>query len=173
MEKLFKHEQLPSGKIIIRQFADDGSVIVETHRYGALEIAIKYDFREGVKIDETYFSKRRIVGRRTYEKARAAYADMPVAEDALRDYGAELLRALARERRQRNIEAKKRQPDPDEARKLDEFCSALMEKGRSEDAVRWVQTRKHTLGERNWSARSCGQNETLEKPRISGTLPLL
>ena len=91
MEPVFKHEQLPSGKVIMRLFADDGTLLEERHTYGVLDIGIQYDFSEGAKIAETYFAKRRIVGRRTYEKARVAYADMPPADAASEDFGASLL----------------------------------------------------------------------------------
>jgi hypothetical protein len=151
MKHVFKHEQLPSGKTIIRHFGDDGSLVEETHGYGTLDIAINYVFRSGTKVDETYFAKCRMVSRRTYEKARAAYNDMPAADGTQQDGGAELLRAAAREQRHRSVEAKQHRPDHDEARKLDAFCSMLMEKGRRENAVTWIQTKNHTLGERNWS----------------------
>lgn len=152
MEHAFKHEQLPSGKVIIRHFGEDGSLVEETHCFGALDVAIKYDFRAGVKVDETYFAKGRLVGRRTYEKTRTTYTDMPAADGTVEDSGAELLRALAKERRQRSAEAKQHRPNPDEARKNDAFCSMVMDKGRREDAVQWIQMKSHTLGERNWSS---------------------
>jgi hypothetical protein len=152
MEHVYKHEQLPSGKLIFKHFGEDGVLVEERHTYGNLDIGICYTFQADVKIDEAYFAKRRMVSRRAYEKERNAYNDMPVADGTLQDVGAELLRAVARERRQRSVEAKQRRPDPDEARKLDAFCSMLMKKGRREDAVTWIQTRNHTLGERNWSS---------------------
>jgi hypothetical protein len=150
MEHASNHEELPSGKMIFRHFGEDGSLVEESHQYGTLDIGIKYEFEGGVKVSETYFAKRRMVSRRTYEKARTAYNDMPAADNRLDDIGAEMLRAVARERRQRSLEAKRHRPDPDEARRLDAFCSAIMDKGKREDAVQWIQTRSHTLGERNW-----------------------
>jgi hypothetical protein len=50
----------------------------ETHAYGALDVAIKYDFRAGIKFYETYFAKGRLVSRRTDEKARSGYMDTAV-----------------------------------------------------------------------------------------------
>jgi hypothetical protein len=67
MEHVFKHEQLPSGKVIIRHFGEDGSLLEEQHTYGPLDIGISYAFKGGNKIDEIYFAKRRMVSRRTYE----------------------------------------------------------------------------------------------------------
>jgi|WetSurMetagenome_2_1015567.scaffolds.fasta_scaffold582518_1 hypothetical protein len=151
MEHVFKHEQIPTGKVIIRHFDGNGSLIEETHAYGALDIGFAYLFRGGVKIEETYFCTRRLVSRRTYEKARTRYTDMPAAEGTLEDSGSQLLKAVAKERRQRNTQAKQHRPDPDEARKNDAFCSTVMNKGKREEAVQWIRTRDHTLGERDWS----------------------
>ena len=133
-----------------------------------MDIAIKYDFRAGAKVDETYFTKRRMVSRRTYEKARATYTDMPVADGTLQDGGAELLRAVAKERRHRSLEAKQHRPDRDEARKLEGFCSMLMEKGRRENAVTWIQTKNHTLGERN----SSGSRRLVERLSALGCVQI-
>ena len=152
MERVYKQEKLPSGKMIRRTFEEDGSLIEESHGYGLLDIGIKYEFEAGVKVRETYFAKRRIVSRRTYEKARVAYADMPAADGTLEDWGADLLKAVAKERRRRRMEAERHTPDPGEARRQDDFCSAIMGEGKREDAVQWIQTRSHTLGERNWSS---------------------
>lgn len=91
MEHVFKHEQLPSGKVIVRHYGEDGALVEEQHTYGTLDIGISYAFKAGTKIDETYFATRRMVSRRTYEKARTAYADMPGADGTLQDAGAELL----------------------------------------------------------------------------------
>ena len=63
-----RHEQLPSGKTIMRDFNDDGSLKRETHCYRGLDIGIECTFLEGKKIEETYFAKGRLVGRKTYEK---------------------------------------------------------------------------------------------------------
>jgi hypothetical protein len=152
MEHTFNHEQLPSGKVIIRHFDGEGALVEETHAYGTLDVAIKYDFRAGTKVDESYFAKRRMVSRRTYEKARAAYEDMPVADASLEDSGAALLRAAATEQRERRLEAKRHQLDPDKARRLDAFCSSLLKKGKTEDAATWIGKKKHTLGEQNWGS---------------------
>ncbi len=152
MEHVFEHEQLPSGKTIIRHFGEDGSLVDETHGYGVLDIAIRCDFRAGAKVGETYFAKGRMVTRRTYDKARTAYTDMPVADGTLQDSGAELLRAVARERRERSVAAKKHRPGPAAAQNSDAFCSRVMENGRRENLVPWIQTKNHTLGERNWSS---------------------
>lgn len=168
MEHVFKHEQLPSGKLIVRHYGDDGSLVDETHMYGIVDIGIKYDFRAGAKVDETYFAKGRMVSRRTYEKARTAYADMPAADCTLEDSGAALLKGAAKEQRQRSLEAKQHRPDPDEAQRLDAFCSTLMEKGKTEDAITWIREKTHTLGERNWgsSKRLVGRLSALGCVRI-------
>ena len=107
-EQLFKHETLPSGKTIRRRFSDDGSLHEETHGYGILEIAIQHSFEKGVKTEELYFAKRRMVSRRTYEKARVAYADMPPADNAIEDPGSLLLSGARKQQRQNKKEAEQR-----------------------------------------------------------------
>ncbi len=151
MEHTYKHEELPSGKTVMKDFDGEGVLVEEMHAYGLLDIGIKYDFRGGVKVEETYFAKRRMVSRRTYEKARMAYPDMPPADSKLPDWGADLIRGMARERKERAAAAECHVPDADEAAGQDGFCVELMEKGRTEDAESWVQTKMHTLGEREWS----------------------
>lgn len=150
MSDLPEFEQLVSGKIIVRHFADDGSLVMELHSHGVLAIGIQFDFVKETKMGETYFVKRRLASRRTYEKARTAFKDMPAADCAQEDTGAELLRAVANERKQRQEESKQHQPNAEEARKLDVFCSGLMSDGTCEDAVSWIQSKNHTLGERDW-----------------------
>ena len=116
MEHVFKHEQLPSGKTIIRHFGDDGSLVEETHGYGVLDIAIKCNFQAGTKIDETYFAKGRMVSRRSYEKARATYTDMPVADNTLEDFGSSLLQMVRKQQRQNKAATERRLAESAESR---------------------------------------------------------
>jgi hypothetical protein len=116
MKNDFKHEQLPSGKVIVGHFGEDGTLIEETHSYGLLEIGIKYDFKAGVKVDETYFAKRRLVSRRSYEKARVVYPDMPPADNSVEDFGALLLQGMRRQQRQNKAEAERRLAESVESR---------------------------------------------------------
>jgi hypothetical protein len=106
--QLPKREEFPSGKTIIRRFGNDGSLIGETHGYGILEFAIERSFKDGIKTDELYFSKRRLVSRRTYEKVRASYADMPPADNAIEDLGSLLLSGVRKQQRQNKAEAEQR-----------------------------------------------------------------
>jgi hypothetical protein len=115
MEHEFKHEQHPSGKLIFRHFVD-GALIEEHHTYGVLEIGISYDFQAGVKVAESYFANRRTVGRRTYEKARVAYPDMPPADVTVEDFGASLLGLARKQQRQNRAEAEKRLAESAESR---------------------------------------------------------
>jgi hypothetical protein len=87
-QQLPQYEKLQSGKEIHREFNDDGSLIIENHGYGMLDIMIEFTFEEGVKTEEAYFVKRRFASRRSYEKARGAYPDMPPADASLEDLGA-------------------------------------------------------------------------------------
>lgn len=116
MEHRFEHEQLLSGKLVIKHFGEDGSLVDEQHTYGVLDIGIKFDFRAGVKVDEMYFSKRRIVSRRTYEKARTAYPDMPAADSSTEDSGSLLLQMARKQRRQNKAEAERRLAESAESR---------------------------------------------------------
>jgi hypothetical protein len=144
-----KHQQLPSGKVVSRDFGPDGSLVMESHVYGLVDIGIEYVFSAGVKVQETYFYKTRLVGRRTYEKARANYPDMPEPDTSAEDWGAELLRAAANETRQHRSEANRHRPNPDKARDSDSFCHQMLQQGRTEDAVEWIKTKGRTLGERD------------------------
>jgi hypothetical protein len=94
----------------------DGSLVEEHHAYGVLEIGIQYDFTAGKKVAETYFAKRRTVSRRTYEKARAAYPDMPPADATIEDFGASLLRDVRKQQRQNKAEDKKHLAESAESR---------------------------------------------------------
>jgi hypothetical protein len=115
-DQLFKHEKLPSGKAIMRRLNDDGSLIEETHSYGIVEIGIQYSFKDGIKTDEIYFAKRRMVSRRTYEKARVGYADMPPADNAIEDFGSLLLSGARKQQRQNKAEAERRLTESAESR---------------------------------------------------------
>jgi hypothetical protein len=116
MDHDFKSEQLPSGKVIIRHFGEDGSLVEESHTYGVLDIGIRYDFKAGAKVDETYFAKRRLVSRRTYEKARLAYPDMPPSDEATEDFGSLLLREVRKQQRTNKAEAERRLAESAESR---------------------------------------------------------
>ena len=116
MGHISNHEKLPSGKVVIRYFDKDGNLVDEQQSYGILDIGIKYDFAEGVKVAETYFAKRRLVSRRTYEKARSAYPDMPPSDPAVEDWGADLLRGVRKQERQNKCDAERRLAQSDESR---------------------------------------------------------
>ena len=99
MPEQFTREKLPSGKVIIRQFDKKGVLVEESHSHGEdLDICISFEFQNGRKTHETYFGKKRMVGRKTYEKACLNYPDMPPADSAIEDFGASLIRGAAQER---------------------------------------------------------------------------
>lgn len=68
MPKEFTRESLPSGKVIMRCFDKAGVLIEESHAYGAINLCITFAFRDGVKTDEAYFSKSKMVSRKTTRK---------------------------------------------------------------------------------------------------------
>ncbi len=105
-------EQSPSGKTIVRTFDEDGRLVREQHSYGMLEIACTMEFAAGKKVAEEYIVKKRIAGRARYEKAQVAYPDMPEADRSLRDTGAELIRLMGLERKQKAASNKRRRENP-------------------------------------------------------------
>jgi hypothetical protein len=146
-EPTHEEQQLPSGKKIFRAIDADGQLIREDQMYGMLDIGITSEFIDGVKASETYFVNRRMVSRKRYEKTRTMYADMPVADTGVEDFGDELTKLARAERRQKRQAAKNRKADPERARQNDEFCKTLLETGTCEDATRWIESKKTTLGE--------------------------
>jgi len=107
-QQLPEYEKLPTGKVIRRQFSDDGSLIKENHGYGMLEIVVEFTFEEGVKTSEIYFVNRRLVSRRSYEKARGAYPDMPPADATIEDVGKLIIQGARQQQRQNKKESEAR-----------------------------------------------------------------
>jgi hypothetical protein len=114
--RLSEYEKLPSGKTIHRDFNEDGSLLREIHTYGRLDIAIQYSFEAGVKNEEMYFKKGRIVSRRTYEKARVDHPDMPAADNKIEDFGNLLMRGARKEEEQNRTQAKRHLAESVESR---------------------------------------------------------
>jgi hypothetical protein len=110
------HEKLPSGKVIRRRFNPDGSLNEEVHVYGAIDVGISFGYENGVKIAETYFAKSRLVSRRSYEKARANYPDMPAPDPALEDWGAGLLKEIRVQQKERKLDKERRLAESEESR---------------------------------------------------------
>jgi len=115
-ENLPAYEQLPSGKVIRRLFTADGSLHEEVHAYGTVDIGISYKYRDGIKIEETYLSKRRLVSRRSYEKARMSYADMPAPDLNQEDWGADLLKKIRTQQKERKLDRDRRFAESEESR---------------------------------------------------------
>src|SRR5262245_65792969 len=72
---------------------------------------------------------------------------MPAADAAGFDAGAPVLRAVTAEQRAKQKSAKDHLPDPRRGARLDAFCAELMRRGLARDAVAWILSPKHTLGE--------------------------
>lgn len=135
----------------MRLFAEDGSLYSEIHSYGLLQIAIEFRFHQGVKIEETYFKNKALVSRKTYEKARLAYPDMPAADNNLEDWGASVLRQMAYEKKHKPPVVVRQVPNLDHARSAKAFCHHRMLWGERRDAAQWLKSEKHTLGEMSWA----------------------
>jgi hypothetical protein len=141
------YEVLPSGKMILRQFGADGQLVSEMHAHGMVTISLTMAFRDGVKVDETYIVKNRMASRSHYEKARVNFPDMPVADTAIKDTGAEMLKFVSREQRERRKAKAVHTPDPNQASQVDAACVAIMQRGRQEDATAWLEASGNSLGE--------------------------
>ncbi len=111
-----KHERFPSGKVIMRRFTDEGALVEERHFHGTDEIGISYEFTHGVVASETYYAKGRMVSRRTYEKVRPAYPDMPAADPTTEDWGGGLMQEVRKEQHQRKEDAARRLAESAESR---------------------------------------------------------
>jgi hypothetical protein len=140
-------ETYPSGMKLIRHLDDDGRIISELFGYGMLDFSLNRQFYPDGSIEETYFSKRRMISRARYEKLRANYPDMPAADTSLGDLGGELLELAKLEKAARKKTADVRQPDAAAAARTDAFCTQLMQRGRCEDASSWIAAKQHSLGE--------------------------
>jgi hypothetical protein len=116
VNQLPEYEILSSGKTIIREFDAKGILKRETHGYGVLEIAINRSFDKGGITDEMYFVKKRMVSRRSYEKARANYSDMPLPNATVEDFSSALLGDLRKQRRRNRADAEKRLAESTESR---------------------------------------------------------
>lgn len=114
--RLHEDEKLASGKSIHREFGRDGSLVREKQCYGFLEIAIASTFKDGIKIEEMYFVKRRLVSRRSYEKARIAYTDMPPPDNAIEDLGHLLIQGVRKQQRQNKADTEQRLAESSESR---------------------------------------------------------
>ena len=138
---------------VLRQFNGPGLAKV-THWHGTSEkvdLSITSWFKDGHKIDEMYAYNERRITRRKYERERTRYAGMPSAETSFEDR-AENARPKAREARRRHANAAKRHvPDGKSARQSDKFCTEMMSKGRCMNALVWIQSKGHTLGEMTWA----------------------
>ncbi len=150
----YHFETFPSGKLVHREFDAGHNLMRETHSYGDLKIAMRRDFSDGKKGSEMYFVNGRLASRRSYEKAKLKYSDMPPADESCSDAGAGVLKDAAAERRESTARRKSHVPNPEQADKLDRFCRNLMALEPCAEAPAWIKNRNHTLGEMDHAA-SC------------------
>jgi hypothetical protein len=145
-------ETLTTGKNIHREFDGRNHLKRESHFYGSLDIALNSDFSNGKKTGEEYFVKRRLATRRSYERARLKYNDMPTADASFEDFGAHLLSLVAAERKASVAARKSHIPNQENAEKTDKFCRQLIANGSCADARIWIKDPNHTLGEMDHKA---------------------
>ena len=116
MKPVPKREQLPSGKVIISYFDDEAGLVADQHTYGAIDVGINREFKLGLIVDETYFVNSRRVTRRSYEKARLAYPDMPAADSSSEDLGRSVMQLVRAQQKQKKADAERRLAESAESR---------------------------------------------------------
>jgi len=92
------HEQLPSGKVIIRHFAEDGSLV----RRATLMPCWRLEFSttsNWVKVSENILFQTSNGQSPILRKAHVDYSDMPPADNAIEDLGSLLLQGMREEQR--------------------------------------------------------------------------
>ncbi len=145
----FHFETLASGKQIRREFDGSNTLQRETQSYGMLDIGVQFNFLKGKKTGETYFVRKKLAARRSYQRARSKYSDMPPPDVSFRDFGGELQRMIAAERKTVAAARQSHIPDPERASENDEFCRERISAGTCLDAQIWLRSGNHTLGEMN------------------------
>jgi len=116
------------------------------------KITIQRIYVSGELSKETYIDGSRLLSRKSYEKLRASYADMPAATMAIADVGGGMLAAVRKARNQELKEAKALAATTDGDRSDagdDGFCLARMQEGRAVDGDFLVAGKALLVGERN------------------------
>jgi hypothetical protein len=137
----------------MRFYRDDGALESETHSYGqgTIKIGINFKFKAGAKIEESYFLNSRLIGRKSYEKARRPYKDMPPPDKDIEDWGGELRRRLAEEKKHPRPVVCRHYPNLDQAVSVKAFCEERMLWGKRREATAWLKSKKHALGDLSWA----------------------
>lgn len=144
-----------TGLQVNRELDANGRLARETHLYlddGRPAILLARTYRAGRVVGEQYIVNMRLVSRKTYEKARARYPQMPASDDNAQDETAELRQMIAVDRKQRRATDKAHTIEVAKARETEAFCRKLIKKGESADATKWIKQPGHTLGERDAGA---------------------
>lgn len=156
-----------SGLERTRRYDAQMQLIEETHGYG-IQILCTKGYQAGLKISEVYICNKRLVTRRSYEKARQAYPDMPIADASLHDSSAALNKLLKLERTLQRQLASSHQPDHTRAAQGDAFCQRLLAGAAVVNAYLWLERGSYILGEmsRVQTKRLLEQLQTLRCPRV-------
>lgn len=162
------HSQMsPAGKRTTVEFDENGVKIQEIHSY-ATDIILFIAF-SGNERSETYIHKNRLISRKTYEKVRMAFPEMPPADSSLEDQNAELLKLVGKQKKMKRSEEVKHQPDPERGKTLDDFCLKLLNGPDVADAYQWISQGHNTLGEldRTESKKLISRLKRYQCPRVA------
>jgi hypothetical protein len=72
---------------------------------------------------------------------------MPAPDAGIEDLSGKIVKGARAERRQLAKAAKEHKPDPTEAARIDSFCETMLRTGRCADALDWITSKKHNVGE--------------------------
>ena len=144
-----------TGLQVNREIGADGKLARETHLYlddGRPVILLTRTYHAAKVVGEQYMVNMRLVSRKTYEKVRTKYPQMPPSDDGAQDQSAELRQMVAADRKRRRAAGVELTTDAAKARKTEAFCRKLIKKGGNADATKWIKQSGHTLGERDPAA---------------------
>ena len=137
---------LASGCELLRRYDAQMQLVEEIYGYG-IHILLTRCYQNGQKISETYLYHKRLVSKRSYEKARLDYPDMPAADASLHDTAAALNKLIKLERALLQKTASVHVQDRSRAMQNDLFCQHLIDGDEVIDAYGWLALGGYTLGE--------------------------
>ncbi len=137
---------LASGCEQLRRYDARMQLVEEIYGYG-ITILLTRRYQNGQYVSESYIYHKRLVSKRTYEKARLDYPDMPVADADSHDTAAELNQLMRLERRLLQQTAALHVQDCTRAAQNDHFCQQRIDVDDVVDAYSWLKRGAYTLGE--------------------------
>lgn len=163
-------EECKTGKRIVREFNDEGSLIKESHSYGMFDIGISISYENGSKTEELYFVNKKLSNRKKYEKERINFSDMPAPDIGLEDISGLISNSAEKEKKESISKLKCFKPDESAKKSKDQFCINLI-KNEMIEITEKVYKCKCAFGEMDCEEsdriikllRSCGINKIFGK----------